>query len=469
MITIIKQAPPMTPIYNRFDNILDSTLKGKSKFSYIVDLMVNGEGVSELRIPSNYWGYGVFNLSEHLNITGSDFNPNNINFTIATNSFCTYSCQLSEQFREEWGFTAIQNNGGFIRLSGTQTHYFQNGEQIIVSGNLTDTSYLGVATITSNTSTTITLNKSINATASESGEVVKRNFELTTISSTASIGKQFAWKAVLDYKGEIDWDWSDWTIGSNLSNLLTNVPNNYEVYLDDDMWIASYATMIFNRWRLRFETNLGVYQINNTFTSPSSNDYHRFLYTGCGPNNLIGSSFSVVSGSATPFDATTTHYDIWMVNSSNNQTSKKYRFKIKKNCNNFNEYLVIFLDRMGSFIPFRFTLKDKINVQIERESYNKSLGVWSTNQYNFNTWDRGLTNLNINGEEVWTLNSDWVSEAISDYLVEMVMSPEVYIKIDGDYYSCVVDVNSYEKKKRWDGLISIQIKIKLSNKIRSQK
>jgi len=466
MINIIEQPPFMVPLYTGFDTVLDSTLKSKSNFSYIVNLDVNGQGVTELKVPSNFYGYGVFRLNEHLNnFIKSDFLPTQMNWFRAPGSFITYSISLEEQFRENWNFTTINNDGGNVRFVGTQSHYFNVGENIIVNGNLTNLNYLGAATITGISASSITINKLFGGTYSETGNIQLSNFELTKISSTASYTTvKWGWRGILDYEGFINWDWTKWVIGSNLSNMLTEVPPHYELNIGDDMWLASFNTVDLNRNALRIETNKGVYHKVCPFTASSTNDLDRFLYVGCGPNNILNGTYSVISGSAVPFDATSLTYSIWIVGFSNQQISRKYNFKINRDCYSYEDYQLIFLDRMGSYIPFRFKLKSKRNVSIERGTYNKNMGTWNNGGYDYATWDRGNSDFNIIGDEIISLNSDWINQAQSDYLVQMVMSPEVYVKIGGNYYSCVIINGSYEKKKRWDGLISINIEIKL-NKI----
>ena len=65
-ITIKVQPQDVQSTYNEVVVVLDSTNKSKEKFQYSVDIAVNGDFTSRLKIQSNPQGYGVVNISKHL-------------------------------------------------------------------------------------------------------------------------------------------------------------------------------------------------------------------------------------------------------------------------------------------------------------------------------------------------------------------------------------------------------------------
>ena len=52
--------------FNEVMIVLDSDKKAEPKFQYIVDITVNGNYSSRLKIQSNPQGYGVMNIGKHL-------------------------------------------------------------------------------------------------------------------------------------------------------------------------------------------------------------------------------------------------------------------------------------------------------------------------------------------------------------------------------------------------------------------
>ena len=72
-ITIKVEPQEIQPAYNEVMVVLDSTNKSEPKFQYVIDVNVDAVNVSRLKVQSNPQGYGVLNLSKHLEpYIGSD-------------------------------------------------------------------------------------------------------------------------------------------------------------------------------------------------------------------------------------------------------------------------------------------------------------------------------------------------------------------------------------------------------------
>ena len=97
-ITILKEPQTIQPAYNEIMVVLDSTKKAENKFQYVVDVNVDAVNVSTLRVQSNPQGYGVVNLSKHIepyigsniNVDSADVKPlidrKNMVFEVNTDS-----------------------------------------------------------------------------------------------------------------------------------------------------------------------------------------------------------------------------------------------------------------------------------------------------------------------------------------------------------------------------------------------
>lgn len=117
----------------------------------------------------------------------------------------------------------------------------------------------------------------------------------------------------------------------------------------------------------------------------------------------------------------------------------------------YTNYPILFMDRMGSFVPFNFDLNNKQDVDIKRDNYNKFIGDYqsgSANGYSYSLADHTNKVYNTELEEKWTLNTDWMSEEESLFFEQLMTSPLAFILIDGIYYSVNITNKTYERKRK---------------------
>jgi len=66
---------------------------------------------------------------------------------------------------------------------------------------------------------------------------------------------------------------------------------------------------------------------------------------------------------------------------------------------------------------------------------------------------------------VYALNSDWLTDAESEWLIEMVRSGQVWLEIDGELVEGIVNANQYQfVTRRNDQLQQLQIEIAVAYK-----
>jgi hypothetical protein len=131
-----------------------------------------------------------------------------------------------------------------------------------------------------------------------------------------------------------------------------------------------------------------------------------------------------------PFINTTTggsvvdNYTIHVKNSQfgiPTSVSEFRKYKIDNTCTNYEKQRVVFLNRLGGYDYFNFTLDSKRTLAITRTEYEKMLN------WNYTIGDRGKTLLAQKAEIKMTMNSNWITETDSLWLEELLTSPEVFI------------------------------------------
>jgi hypothetical protein len=97
-------------------------------------------------------------------------------------------------------------------------------------------------------------------------------------------------------------------------------------------------------------------------------------------------------------------------------------------------------------------MKNRKRANVEREVYGYNSDVYATTTYN-KMWAGSF-------DYVYALNSDWLTDAESEWLIEMVRSGQVWLELDGQLVEAVVNANQYQfVTRRNDRLTQLQIEV----------
>jgi hypothetical protein len=488
-ITIRKQPVELSPVYNQMMIVATSSNQTQNSFQFIGDIYCNGVNVTRMKVPVNPDGFGVFDLHKHIeNKVSFDFDPNANYFTRATSSFATYSVNFSEEWRQEWKFTdnffsTTAPYVGKVGFYGPTEPYFNLGDEIFVAQNVgyTNPTYEGNSIVVAKTFSAgnwkITTDQAFyTSSPTNSGTMSLANFGLNIVSTTASTGKLYAFNGVLSYLDYMNWDYTYYTAKTTApyGNFLSTTPDSYELNLDSRMWLNLYQNVTNSIGKVYIKTNLGTYSISNTFTSVTT-DNNRLLRIGVGPYQLLNATASITTGSYTlpVMNSTTTEMTIWVENTSNQRTIATKTFKIKENCSAYEKIQLVFLDKLGSFIPYTFNMVNRHNKTINKTDYQQHYGSYaqSSNNWNYKSYDRGRKTLDIVVLDQYIINSNWVNQSTSNFLMEMFESPEVYwIKEDGVTIAINIISNQVERKQTInDQVINYTLTFELANKNMTQR
>ena len=215
----------------------------------------------------------------------------------------------------------------------------------------------------------------------------------------------------------------------------------------------------------------GAFKISNPFAALATTQ-SRFVRFPVGTRNLNripSGSIAIIAGTLPMIRATTEYYYIGLVNAILTGTAQAMAYSVTDNynggsCTNYDKYRLHFLNKFGGFDSFTFYRVSRVNESIERKTYKKlagsTSGRWSTNSY-----DRGAVVYNTSITDRLTLDSDWVSQAESEWLEQLIVSPEVYWDNNDELQAITITDTSYEKKKTVnDKLFNLRIEVEISQK-----
>jgi hypothetical protein len=484
-ITIFKQPQLLTPTYNPMIISVNSNLQTQESFQFVADITVRGNLVTTMKVPVNPQGFGVFDIQRHVeNEISFDFNPTVTGIQRAQLSGATYSVNFKEEYR--YFFNFVDNSfvaGGFVGFYGIPNGpqpVFVIGDEIVIeqtSPTPTNPQYNGLATITNISQITvggsqrwlITTNKPFGASSpQEGGKISLSNFRLTQFPVASTVTKRDAFNGVLDFYDELSWNNLEYMMSPNgEKKFLTNIFSGYKMFSGDKMWLNFYQRdFAVVRLAARDDAGNTIY-INNSFTTVS-NDLNRLLRVAVGPAQILP-IFDITFPSLTPVS----FYDIWLEDVSGERMSEELRFIVKDKCSRYEKIQLVFMDKLGSFIPYTFNMVNKHNVNITKSNYQQIYGRYAPASQNwvYNSWDRGKKSLDTVVVERFTINSDWMDQETSDLMITLAESPEVYwIKEDGLTVAINLTVNDVERKQTInDQIVNYTMTFELSNKNNKQR
>jgi len=287
-----------------------------------------------------------------------------------------------------------------------------------------------------------------------SGTVIYPN--LTTVSG------KYLWNAVLDYP-----TFCNYASGDYIGNFLTENPyvkSGMELMVDDNAWLywnnynldTSYVkVMTYNS----VGTLIGTFKIDNKYTTS------RFLRMPTGPYNILDIPDAQFTLGIQPIiTGSVDHYTVQTFNVSNVSISNLARYSIVDNCSRYEKRRLQFLNELGGYDTFNFTLVSKETMDIERSMYKKDLGSYGTS-YSFvnSPNDRAYSQYHTRIKDKISIQSDWVTEEQLAWLEQLVTSPDV--RLDDGIYLIPINITntSFEKKKVVnEKLFNLQLEYTLS-------
>jgi len=239
-------------------------------------------------------------------------------------------------------------------------------------------------------------------------------------------------------------------------SLATNVRRT--VYSDSYGWLAQGVGSGFTNpqntdAQITYYTAGGalVRFYNVSIGSASGSTIFRF---GAGPLNITaltsGQCSDGFAGSVNFPTAEGAYYTISFLDDNGNATVP-FTYVIGP-CERFDSIPVHFVNKYGGIDSYTFTMKNRKRANIQREVFGYNSDVYATTTYN-KVWAGSF-------DFVYALNSDWLTDAESEWLIEMVRSGYVWLELGGQLVEAVVNANQYQfVTRRNDRLTQLQIEV----------
>ena len=115
-------------------------------------------------------------------------------------------------------------------------------------------------------------------------------------------------------------------------------------------------------------------------------------------------------------------------------------------CQRFEPIQLSFINQWGIKDYFTFDKRNTKQVSTQKNNYTETLGTWSSSAFTIDQQGRGKTTFSSTAKTLVTMQSDWMSDEVSEWLQELYQSTSVNIYIDGVWEPCNILTSTYMQK-----------------------
>jgi hypothetical protein len=267
---------------------------------------------------------------------------------------------------------------------------------------------------------------------------------------------------VMAFAGNLEQlEFATWSLGKffKFNDTFTSVrplttQQQFTVYKGGSNFLAingtKYLAAGFDSWvvsaRVAYKSVNYDFAVSPSLSGNTDFNIQRFA---CGPAQLSG-TIAALSG-AVDGDSYTVRF---ISNTVAQSAATTFTFGP---CEQFNSIPVHFQNKYGGIDSYTFTLKNRKRANISRQTFGYNSDVYATTTYD-KVWSGEF-------DYVYALNSDWLTDAESEWLIEMVRSGQVWLELDGQLVEAIVNANTYQfTTRRNDRLTQLQVEVAVAYK-----
>jgi hypothetical protein len=276
---------------------------------------------------------------------------------------------------------------------------------------------------------------------------------ITQASATSSTLNAF--NGSLRYPDFIQWNYLVYDAASTQDSLfLTSFPRSQKAYVRDGE--AFYLGTFIST---PAPSTLFIELLDISGSTIASDSYgllgtNTFTLFNVGPDAIIGNT----TITQTDFDQCYRYYVY--VDYGGASSSETFFIYYDHDCARYDVQRLHWLNKFGVWDSFSFKLVSQDSTNITAVNYNQMPGAWDGSRFYYSLNNGDKRTLIKRAEDSLLLNSDWMPEAVQNWLVrELYESSVVYLDLGGNALELLNITNTATvlKQKRKDGLIQEQV------------
>jgi len=485
-MALVAQATPqvIVPAYNPVKYIYSSSNVNLQGFKFIYDIYESGtiNKIAEYRVlPTYSTGFGEIDLSKLLQAQVSyDLNLNNTSVYNAPGSHYKYDVRIGEEYLTTTSYSLaltqylIAPYVGRVQINVANTFIVGDQINIVQTGvGVANPNLEGLFTVLVANPAYIVVNSlwSQIVNANKDGDITYADGRKTVVRNLASVLNRYVFNGAINWAEWPSYNYQDFMLNGITDRFLTNYPaGNKNMYatLSQDMWVNCIAagsptapdTMVFEN------SNGSIFQKNVTASDHLSG-------VSVGPNNF--GALTLVFGSGNLIEPNTDFYE-FHYERNGVVSSTRYMVNIDRRIRT-TEYSILFLDKLGSWNSFAFSLNSYEKSNVTREQFNQDVPgfINGSNHWDYALTERGMTNTYVSTDTTLDLATNFMTLDMANYFTELISSPFTYVKKSSyandcdlpeseEYISCNIMTSDYQVyNQRNKNLIKQNVTIKLAN------
>jgi hypothetical protein len=233
-------------------------------------------------------------------------------------------------------------------------------------------------------------------------------------------------------------------IGQKLNKFLTNRPKTLKAKLTDAVLIPFFydtnANFILQFKKYNYSNTL--IDTKDTSANTFTNKYNQLDIGVNAINRRILADNSITNW----IDTNVKYYTVEAIISDTGLTDF---ITINIDCNPlYTPINLYFINAFGMFDTARFDLASRLTMDVERKTFeqrNYTFNNTSVDYYNSqNVYNESKINYGSKTNHSYKLTMNYPTDAEYIWLAELIVSPQIYAEIDGNYYPVSIKANNYE-------------------------
>ena len=233
-------------------------------------------------------------------------------------------------------------------------------------------------------------------------------------------------------------------IGQKLNKFLTNRPKAIKAKLTDAILIPFFYDIQANFYLQikKYGYNNALIDTKDTGATPYTLKYNQLDIGVDAINRRILADYTVSNW----IDSSVKYYTIEVLD---NSMSLMDFATINIDCNPlYTPINLYFINAFGMFDTARFDLASRLTMDVERKTFEQRNYTFNNSTVDYydanNVYNESKINYGSKTNHSYRLTMNYPTDAEYIWLAELIVSPQIYAEIDGNYYPVSIKSNNYE-------------------------
>lgn len=271
------------------------------------------------------------------------------------------------------------------------------------------------------------------------------------------------WNGVKEEIEWLDFDVNDYLINSysQAKKFLTNAPRTQKINTGQSAFLYFVANAKFAADRYTIKAYSGLNASGSLLATASVDNpisvaggWDKMYFSiAVGTYDIVNIAAASMTGS-TPSTVLNgaKSYTIQLRDNTNAELSELFTYNIDSVCSKYDPVRLQFLNSMGGFDSFNFNLKSIEEEDIQKASFVKQPREFKSAlfnlaaSYNYTKGSRGTVDYDIRKTKKLTINTDYLTDEESAWMLELVSSPIVYTEHNNELIAVTCKEKRFKKQ-----------------------